>query len=221
MANKAVKMIKDNFEVHVKYSDEAIEKKLIKFIIKDNNEIVVSADELMNILVTQVNAEILSAAFVESERINVVEVGRQIKCILDRDYKAGETININYTHPYPLEFALIEEVWKIAKIQQHLGVTELTSEMIEDVKKQIKPQMVEYMQKFYKSFKNINTNKKMEETNKVVEGTEEIINETGIGGVSPETAEETSAEETPELAPIEETPVVEDDSLAPIEPSRF
>jgi len=178
MDKKAIKLVKDNYEIHVKFSNEAIDKKLVKFIVTgDNKEIILSADEIISILVNQVNSETLSASFVESERINVVEVGRQIRCVLDKDFKKGDVININYTHPYPLEFALIEEMWKIATLKKELGVTVLTDEYISSIKSRIKPEMVEYMSKFYKSFKNIKTNNKMEEINKdeVVENNSDPI----------------------------------------------
>ncbi len=108
-------------------------------------------------LVNQVNSEVLSAAFVETDRINVVEVSRQLQVVTDRDFKKGEIININYSHPYPIEFALIEEAWKIASLKKNTKVIELTAEYIEEVKKKIKPKMVDYMKSFYKAFKTVKT----------------------------------------------------------------
>ncbi len=160
MSNKGIKLDKGNFTVEVKYSEEAVEKKFIKFTVVEGKEIVLTADELISMLVNQVNSEVLSASFVETDRINVVEVGRQIQCVLDRDYNKGEVININYTHPYPIEFALIEEAYKIAQVTTGMKVTELTSEFMEDVKKKIKPRMEDYIKKFYKSFKSLDLSKK-------------------------------------------------------------
>ncbi len=154
MSTKGIKLDKENFTVEVKYSDEAIEKKLIKFTVVKGNEIVLTADELVSMLVNQVNSEVLSASFVETDRINVVEVGRQLQCTLDKDYQKGQVININYTHPYPIEFALIEEAWKIAQIKKDTKVTELTVEYMEKVKNEIKPKMEKYIRKFYESFKS-------------------------------------------------------------------
>ncbi len=159
MTEKGMKLDKGNFTVEVKYSDEAIEKKLVKFTVVEGKEIVLTADELISMLVNQVNSEVLSAAFVETDRVNVVEVGRQIKCVLDRDFKKGEVININYSHPYPIEFALIEEGWKLATINKDTKVTELTVEYLEEVKKKIKPEMGSYMKKFYEGFKTVNIKK--------------------------------------------------------------
>jgi hypothetical protein len=144
-----------DYTVEIGYSPEAIEKKLLKFITKSGDEFEVSAEELSSMLVGGVNSEVLEATFVESDRINVVEVGRQMQCELTEDMKKGQKININYTHPYPIEFALIEEAAKIAKIDMSVPRIVLTKEYIEEVKSKLKPEMNEYMKKFYKSFKNV------------------------------------------------------------------
>lgn len=155
MSNKPIKLKKDDYSIEIKYSEEAVEKKLIKIISKSGDEIIFSADEMISILVSQVNTETLEPTFVDMERINVVEVGRQLKCVLDRDFKKGEEININYTHPYPLEFALIEEMYKIAKVDPGIKVFELTAEFIKETKEKIKPEMDKYVKKFYDSFKQL------------------------------------------------------------------
>jgi len=152
MTTQGTKLDKGNFTVEVKYSPEAIEKKFIKFTVVQGNEIVLTADELISMLVNQVNSEVLSATF--------VEVGRQLQCVLDNDLKKGETININYTHPYPIEFALIEQAWKIAHIKKDTKVTELTAEYLEEVKKKLKPEMETYIKKFYKAFKTLDVKNK-------------------------------------------------------------
>ncbi len=158
--DKGLKLDKGNYTVEVKYSPEAIEKKLVKFTLVEGKEIILTADEIISMLVGQVNSETLSATFVETERVNVVQVNRQIQCSLDRDYKKGELININYNHPYPIEFALIEEAWKIATINKDAKVTELTIESLEQVKKQITPEMMNFTKKFYESFKTVDVKNK-------------------------------------------------------------
>jgi len=151
----AVELKQKDYTIQVKYSPEAEEKKLMKFISKSGDEFEISAEEMISFLVEQVNTDTLSPTFVEMTKVNVVEVGRQLKCVLDRDFKKGEEININYTHPYPLEFALIEEGYKIAKIDMTVPRTEITKEYLDEVKKKITPKMEEYMKKFYKSFKQL------------------------------------------------------------------
>ena len=154
---KPQELKKKDYTVQIGYSKEAKEKKLMKFITKKSgDEFVISAEELSSMLIGGVNSETLEATFVESDRINVVEVGRQLQCVLEEDMKKGQKININYTHPYPIEFALIEEAYKIAKIDESVPKIELTREYIDKVKAQLKPEQTEYINKFYKSFKNVN-----------------------------------------------------------------
>lgn len=157
--SKGIKLEKENYSIEIKYSPEAVAKKLIKIVTKSGDEVIFTADEMVSILLNQVNAETLSASFVETDRIHVVEVGRQIKCVLDKDYQKGQEININYTHPYAIEFALIEEAYKIAKINMDVPVFTLTKEYIDGVKEKLKPEMSDYINKFYKSFKQINLEK--------------------------------------------------------------
>lgn len=154
--NKGVELKQKDYTIQIKYSKEAEDKKLMKFISKSGDEFEISADEMLSFLVEQVNMDTLSPAFVETTKVNVVEVSRQLQCVLDKDLKKGEVININYIHPYPIEFALIEEGYKIAKINLDVPAVVLTREYIEDVKTKIKPEMQEYVKNFYKSFKKVN-----------------------------------------------------------------
>lgn len=152
---KAVELKKEKYTVQVNYSDDAIEKKLMKFITPSGDEFEISAEEMVSMLVGQVNNETLQATFVESERVNVVEVVRQVRCLADRDIKKGEEIRLEYAHPYPVEFALIEEAMKIAKINKDVKVTELTAEYLDAVRKKITPHQKKFINSFYKFFKNL------------------------------------------------------------------
>lgn len=145
-----------DFKVQIGYSPEAIEKKLIKFITKKNgDEFEISAEELSSMLIGGVNTNTLNATFVETEKISVVEVNRQMEFVLDKDMKKGEKVKANYKHPYPLEFALIEEAYKIAKVDMDIPKIELTPEYIEKVRAKKSSEQENYIDKFYKSFKNI------------------------------------------------------------------
>lgn len=148
----------ENYTVQIGYSEEAKEKKLLKFISKSGDEFEISAEELATMLIGGVNSDTLEATFVESEKINVVEVGRQLECVLDKDMKKGERILLNYTHPYPIEFALIEQAYGIAKVNMDVPSLILTSEYIKKIKAKIKPEQENFLQKFYSSFKNVNLN---------------------------------------------------------------
>lgn len=157
---KAIELKKENYTIQVNYSEEAEKKKLMKFITKSGDEFEISAEEMSSILIGQVNQKVLEATFVESDRINVVEVGRQIQCVLDKDMKKGQKINIGYTHPLPLEFAIIEQVYGIAKINMDVPSLTLTKEYIDEATKKLKPEQEKFLNTFYKSFKNINLDAK-------------------------------------------------------------
>jgi hypothetical protein len=122
---------------------------------KSGDSFEISSEELVSILVNQVNTETLSPLFVEIDKVNVVEVARQLECILDKDMKKGTKIRLNYVHPLPVEFALIEEAYKIAKINMDVPVFSITDDYLSEVKKKIKPEMEKFINNFYKSFKNI------------------------------------------------------------------
>ncbi len=151
---------KDDYTVQIGYSEEAKEKKLMKFISKSGDEFVISSEEMANMLIGGVNSDTLEATFVEMNKINVVEVSRQLECVLDTDMKRGEKIFINYKHPYPLEFAIIEEVYGIAKIDKDIPGIMLTQKFINETRAKIKPKQENFIKKFYKSFKNVDLDKK-------------------------------------------------------------
>jgi hypothetical protein len=153
--SKAIELKQKDYTIAVKYSEEAIEKKMMKFTTPNGDSFEVTADEMLSILMEQVNQDTLSPAFVEMDRVNVVEVSRQLEVQLTEDMKAGQKIRLNYNHPYPVEFALIEEAMKIAKIKMDVPMTTLTIEYLEDVRSKIKPMQRSFVQKFYASFKNL------------------------------------------------------------------
>ena len=174
--NKPIQLVRDDYTIQIKYSPEAISKKLMKFITPLGEAFEISAEEMINILVSQVNTESLAPAFVNSEKIDVVEVSRQLECELTEDMKKGQKIRLNYVHPYPIEFAIVEEAYKIAKINHDVHAFELTKEYLDAVREKIKPETSEFLNKFYKSFKNISSNiNKMEDEKKPVEEETEAV----------------------------------------------
>jgi len=152
---KAAELKKEKFTLQVNYSPEAMEKKLMKFTTPNGDEFEISADEMSTILIGQVNSELLEATFVESDRVNVVEVKRQMKAIADRDIKKGEEIRLDYYHPYPVEFAIIEEGMNLAKINMDVPVFTLTKEYLDQVKEKITPEQRKFINKFYMFIKNL------------------------------------------------------------------
>jgi hypothetical protein len=148
------------YTVQIGYSKKAVEKKLLKFISKSGDEFEISAEELSSMLIGGVNQDTLEATFVETDKVHVVEVSRQLECMLDKDMKKGEKFRINYIHPYPLTFALIEQIYGIAKINMDVPSLTLTKECIDKIKEKIKPEQKKFVDKFYASFKNVDIKKK-------------------------------------------------------------
>jgi len=155
---EAKQIKRKDYTVQIGYSEKAKKDKLLKFIPKDG-AFEISAEELASMLIGGVNSDTLKATFVEHDKINVVEVGRQLQCVLDKDMKKGDKININYTHPYPVEFAVIEQVYGIAKINMDVPALTLTKKYIQEVRAKIKPAQEKFLKKFYKSFKNLKLKK--------------------------------------------------------------
>ena len=153
--SKPIELKTPSYTIQLKYSPEATEKKLMKFITPSGDYFEISSDEMIRIMMEQVNQDTLTPAFVEMDRINVVEVARQLECELTEDMKAGQKIRLNYKHPYPVELAIIEEAAKIAKINMDVPAFTLTKEYIDEVRSKIKPQSENFMKKFYSSFKNL------------------------------------------------------------------
>lgn len=155
MAKQAKRLDTEMYSLEINYDQNAVLKKLIKFIPKEGTPFEISAEDMISFLVNQVNMNTLEPTFVDSEKINICEVYREVKVKLDRDFKAGEEINLGYVHPYPLEFALLEETYKIAKVADGTKVVELTKEMIDATMAKITPEMEDFTHKFYKGHKNL------------------------------------------------------------------
>lgn len=153
---KPVEMKKDKYTIQVNYSSDAIKNKLMKFITPSGDEFEISAEEMATILVGQINSELLEATFVESDRVNVVEVTRQVAVKTNRDIKKGEVIRLEYKHPYPIEFAVIEKVMGYAKINMDVPVFTLTKEYIDEMMlKADTPERKKFIRRFYEFFKTL------------------------------------------------------------------
>ncbi len=141
--------------MQVNYSEEAIQKRLMKFITPSGDEFEISGDEMASMMIGVVNSDLVEATFVESDRVNVVEVLRQIRVRADRDIKQGEEIRLEYTHPYPVEFAIIEEAAKVAKINMDAPAFTLTLDYIKSVQQKITPKQRKYSDMVWKFFKDL------------------------------------------------------------------
>ena len=155
-----IKSQKEGYQVEIKYSPEAYKNKLMRFTTPSGDQFVVSADEMINLLTEHVNLDVLAPTFVDTKRVNVVNVKRTLMVKANTDIKEGTEFSVGYVHPYPVEFAILEEAYKIAEIQPDHGRIELTKEFIDDVKAKIQPNMKEFVKNFYKSFKKVDIDEK-------------------------------------------------------------
>lgn len=146
----------DTYSVEIKYSKDAIKDKLVRFTVKDGNSFEISSDKLVELMSHYLNSESLAPAFVDTEKITVVYVKRQIKMKADRDIKTGEEFNVEYSHPYPLEFAIIEEGYKLALIDKEKLAVIVTPELLKQVKRDTPASSDNFIKKFYQAFKTLN-----------------------------------------------------------------
>lgn len=154
---------KGDYKVSVKYSDEAIEKKLMKFETPSGESFEISVEHMIELVSHYVNGSDLAPMFVDNERIKIVYVTRNMKFKLDKDFKAGEEIVVAYEHPYPLEFAIIEEAFNIALIKPDKMGFMVTPEILAEVKRRTPQDSKKFIEKFYQSNQNLDMKKDEEE----------------------------------------------------------
>lgn len=150
-----------DYSVSIKYSKTAVKDKLIKFTVNKGNSFEISTDKLIELVAHYVNSDVLAPMFVDTERINVVYVTRALNFRADKDIKEGETFQMYYEHPYPIEFALIEEGMGMALINKEKMGFVVTPEMLKDVKAKESPEAKTFIRKFYESFRNIGKKKEL------------------------------------------------------------
>jgi hypothetical protein len=153
--SKAKELKTPTYTIQINYSPEAHDKKLMKFIPVDGKEFEIPAEDMISFLVNQVSMKELEPTFVDTDSIKIVSVHRQIKAVLNRDYKEGEEIRMEYVHPYPLEYAILEKMYGYASLEEGAKFIELTNEHIEEIKKKITPEMEDYTKKFYSAIKGL------------------------------------------------------------------
>ena len=146
---EALKTTKDNYIVEAKYSPKAIENELVKFTVTKGKSFEISVIEL---LATGVNKEKLAPLFVNTEQVDMVYVKRQLHGKASKTIEAGGEITLEYVHPYPVEFAILEEAYQIAQIDMNVPKTTITMEYLAEVKEKINPKSEEFLKASYRSF---------------------------------------------------------------------
>lgn len=143
---------KPDYSVMIRYSKKAEDGKLIKIIPKKGKPIEISTKDLVSLLAEHVNFDILAPAFVESKKINMIRVTRNVTLVPNSDIKAGQTVHIPFTHMVPIEFAIAEEAIGVALIGDK--VKEINSKEYAEAKLRVDAGVENYTQEQYRSMLN-------------------------------------------------------------------
>jgi len=137
-----------NVEIH--YSDKAKREKTVRFTaLRKNKQFELSVDELIAI-VTNLRKEVLSILTMDNSELLFVDTARTITGTCDRDFKKGEQISFNYVVKTPLEIAIAEEMYNLAKADgevERIGV-----EKLKEARANITEAAKEYVQRMYADF---------------------------------------------------------------------
>lgn len=111
---------KPDYSVLVRYSKNAIENNLIKFVTKKGETFEVQLGEMIDLLSKFVSSDVLAPTLMDNKVVNMIKVQRALQFIPNKDIKAGELVNIPFEHMMPVEYAIAEEA---------LGVSKMTDEI--------------------------------------------------------------------------------------------
>lgn len=145
----------DNLAIFVNYSKEAKEQELIKFVPKNDTEIVISADEILSIVATQLKKKELAVALTTADitEIPMIETMRPLDVTLEKDFKKGDKIQFLFPHMYPYFLAVAEEAYKLCETRGDIKIItkdaydEVASTLIEKNKPFIEAMYAEALSK--------------------------------------------------------------------------
>lgn len=150
-ANEAIKATKRDYSVELKYSDEAKEKKLIKFTaLRRNREFVISLDEITKLIMLHLNKEYIPMLEVKNECVDMIIVERSITGKCSRDYKEGELISFNYEQPMPVEMAIAEEAYNICKLGE--DIVKVPAENLSKAQEELNARQKQYLEFTHKEY---------------------------------------------------------------------
>lgn len=142
---------KRDYQVEIKYSEEAKKNKLIRFTAKrKNREFVISVDEFINMIMMNINKEEIPMLRTVNDTVQMIEVERSISGVADKDFKKGEPISFNYLTKIPLEMAIAEEAYKLCAIRGDIEV--IPASTLTEAQKEITERQKQYIQFTYAEF---------------------------------------------------------------------
>lgn len=162
---------KPDYSVLVRYSKNAIENNLIKFIPKKGEPFEVQLGEMIDLLSKFVSSEVLAPTLMDNKVVNMIKVQRALQFVPNKDIKAGELVNIPFEHMMPVEYAIAEEALGVSRMTD--SVKTLNHKQLAQAEKRVNDAVMEFSKASYESMI-----RKYNEENKVEEKTEDNQGET-------------------------------------------
>lgn len=134
----------DGFDIVIKWDLNARRDELIKFVPHEGvQEIVIPVERLVSTIIDNFAINHMYAMDARVKQIDMIEVGRTIKGVCEKDFKVGDEISFTYKHQMPLEYAIAEEAIGISKIQD-MKVRTVTRDYLDKAAKNIAQGVREY-----------------------------------------------------------------------------
>lgn len=140
-----------NVTIEIKYSKDATEKGLLKFV-PTKKEFEISADDLLSIIRDNFAEKDLAIALTDTtiNKIFMVDVIRQFNFEALQDYKKGDVVSIKAFQPYPYVLAALEEAYNKCKISGEVEAIDVSK--FEESLKELKTRNED----FVKTLNNLN-----------------------------------------------------------------
>lgn len=143
----------DTLRIDVKYSDEAVEKELIKFTSKNGEPIVFSVQEMLDVIREQFREkrlkETLAYTTADSTFIPTAEAAVPISFNANKDIKEGELVQFYAPMQIPLGIALVMEAHRLCIIKGK-EVSKISLDDFEEAKTTLSETNKDFTEKFFK-----------------------------------------------------------------------
>lgn len=143
----------DTLRIDVKFSDEAVEKELIKFTSKNGEPIIFSAGEMLDVIREQFREkrlkETIAYTTADSAFIPTAEAMVPIYFNASKDIKQGELVQFFAPMQIPLGIALVMEAHRLCTIKGK-EISKISIDDFEEAKKTLAETNKDFTEKFFK-----------------------------------------------------------------------
>lgn len=138
-------------KIETKFSEEAVEKELIKFTSKNGEPIIFSAGEMLDMIREQFRQKNLAASLTTADTtfIPSVEAAVPISFNANKDIKEGELVQFFAPMQIPLGIALVMEAIKLCTIKG-IEILKVPTTEFEEAKTTLAESNKEFVEKFFK-----------------------------------------------------------------------